>query len=207
MNDSVKIQQVTPLDSTSAKFQLRKSMRQILRALDADSSKVCTALDAWLLTQHSALHTIAVYSPLLGEVDLSASIQNRPDLDWVYPKVRGEDLTFHLGKILIPGAFGILEPADGAPEVPIETIDVFICPGLAFDHNGGRLGRGRGFYDRVLSKSRNDALKVGVCFEKQIVPNTFPENHDVPMDVVIFSEGHFSDADGLEPRRALRQIE
>ncbi len=191
MADSVKIQQVTPLDSTSAKFQLRKSMRQIVRELDSDSSKVCTALDEWLLAQHSTLHTIAVYSPLPGEVDLSASIQNRPDLDWVYPKVRGEDLTFHLGKILVPGVFGILEPADGSPEVLIEKIDVFICPGLAFDHNGGRLGRGRGFYDRMLSKSRNNALKVGVCFEKQIVANTFPENHDVPMDVIISSGAPF----------------
>jgi 5-formyltetrahydrofolate cyclo-ligase len=177
---------MTISNSTVGKSQLRNAMRQILRELDTDSRNVCTALDQWLLGR-STFHTIAVYSPLLGEVDLSASIQNRPDLDWVYPKVRGEELTFHRGKILVPGAFGILEPAEGLPEVPIEKIDVFICPGLAFDKNGGRLGRGRGFYDRVLAKSRKDALKVGVCFEKQIVANTFPENHDVPMDVVISS--------------------
>jgi 5-formyltetrahydrofolate cyclo-ligase len=172
-------------ESVSDKIALRKIMRQIICEMDADSSKASAALDQWLLG-HPMLQTIAVFSPLPGEMDLTNFCEKRPKQTWVYPKVRGEELTFHSGENLIPGAFGILEPAEGAPEVPIEKIDAFICPGLAFDQRGGRLGRGRGFYDRMLARARKDALKIGICFPEQIVPNTFPEAHDVPMDTVIF---------------------
>ena len=63
------------------------------------------------------LRTIAVYSPLPGEVDLSETLRLRTNIQWVYPKVRGTDLTFHTRANLVSGAFGILEPADGSPEV------------------------------------------------------------------------------------------
>ena len=164
-------------------------MRQLLRELDAGSGQACAALEQWLLA-HPALRTIAVYSPLPGEVDLSAAIHRRPELRWAYPKVCGQELTFHAMENpatgFVPGAFYILEPADGSPEVAVGQIDAFICPGLAFDARGGRLGRGRGFYDRMLAKARPDALKIGICFEVQMVPDTFAEPHDVHMDAVIF---------------------
>jgi 5-formyltetrahydrofolate cyclo-ligase len=159
-------------------------MRRLLREQQPASDKACAALETWLLA-HPALHTVAVYSPLPGEVDLSAILLLRADTRWVYPKVRGTDLTFHSGLDFVYGAFGILEPAAGSPEVALADIDAFICPGLAFDPRGGRLGRGRGFYDRMLAKARPDALKLGVCFEIQWVTDTFPEPHDVLMDHVI----------------------
>ena len=159
-------------------------MRRLLRQQQPASDKACAALERWLLA-HPALRTIAVYSPLPGEVDLSTTLQLRTEMQWAYPKVRGTDLTFHTGAHLVSGAFGILEPADGSPEVALDEIDAFICPGLAFDPCGGRLGRGRGFYDRMLAKARPDALKLGICFEIQRVPDTFPEPHDVRMDHVI----------------------
>jgi 5-formyltetrahydrofolate cyclo-ligase len=142
-------------------------------------------LAKWLLAR-PALRTVAIYSALAGEVDLTALRHHHPQLNWVYPKVGGHHLTFHPGDRLQPGAHGILEPAEGSPEVPLDQIDAFFCPGLAFDKSGHRLGRGRGFYDRLLAQARPDALKIGVCFPFQIVPNTFPEPHDVIMDEVIF---------------------
>lgn len=160
-------------------------MRQLLRSPDPSSVPACAAVENWLHA-HPELRTVAVYSPLPGEVDLSAVILRRPDLRWVYPKICGHDLTFHLGETRTPGPFGILEPAAGLPEVPLQEIDAFLCPGLAFDRSGGRLGRGRGFYDRLLAKSRPAALKAGVCFDFQIVPDTFSEPHDIPMDAVLF---------------------
>ena len=109
-----------------------------------------------------------------------------PEIRWVYPKVRGHELTFHSGEILTPGEFGILEAPDGSPEIPLSEIDLFLCPGLAFDLTGGRLGRGRGFYDRLLARARPDAIKLGICFPQQIVSNTFSEPHDIHMDQVVF---------------------
>ncbi len=159
-------------------------MREKLRDPQPSSDKACAALDRWLLA-HPALSTIAVYSPLPGEVDLSKTLLARPDIDWVYPKITGHHLSFHHGRNLATGSFGILEPDDSSEETPIAEIDAFLCPGLAFDKSGGRLGRGRGFYDRMLARARPDALKLGICFEFQMVPDTFPESHDVMMDAVI----------------------
>lgn len=164
-------------------------MREILRGQQPESDTAVTALNLWLLGCEG-LRTIAVFAALPGEVDLSRLIQLRPDLCWVYPKVRAEQLSFHqirdAATELVPGAFGILEPTNAHPEVGIGEIDAFICPGLAFDPAGGRLGRGRGFYDRILSQAREDATKIGVCFEIQRVPDTYAEAHDIRMDQVIF---------------------
>lgn len=159
-------------------------MRRLLREQAPASDKACAALQQWLFA-HPALRTIAVYSPLPGEVDLSATLQQRAEIRWAYPKVCGTDLTFHTGVHLVSGAFGILEPAAGSPEVTLAEIDAFICPGLAFDPGGGRLGRGRGFYDRVLAHARPDAIKLGICFGIQFVKDTFTEAHDIHMDHVI----------------------
>ena len=161
-------------------------MRKILRDLDADSSASCAALHQWLLA-HPDLRTVAVFSPLPGEVDPAAAIARHPAIRWVYPKVRGHHLTFHSGDDLRPGAFGILEPDHDSPEVPLQEIDAILCPGLAFDRNGGRLGRGRGFYDRLLARARQDTFKLGICFPEQLVPDTFSEEHDIRMDEVIYS--------------------
>lgn len=145
-------------------------------------------MDRWLAAQ-PGLRTLAVYAALPGEVDLTELIARHPERTWVYPRVAGEDLIFHaVGNPvsdLVAGAFGVREPSPALTEIPIGVIDAFLCPGLAFDEHGGRLGRGRGFYDRMLAGARPGALKVGVCFANQIVPNTFQEPHDVRMDRVV----------------------
>lgn len=160
-------------------------MRQILRDHHLDSTGPSEALHRWLLA-HPGLHTVAVYSPLPGEVELSAAVAEHPSIRWVYPKVSGLHLTFHSGNDHRPGAFGILEPHDDSPEVPLQEIDAIVCPGLAFDMNGGRLGRGRGLYDRLLAQARPDTIKLGVCFPEQLVVDTFSEAHDMRMDEVLF---------------------
>lgn len=175
-------------ESTDPKSQLRNTMRRLLRGAPQDSRAVCHELDRWLANRPE-LQTIAVFSALPGEIDLSELVARHPHRCWVYPRVAGYRLTFHAVRQpsadLAPGAFGIQEPAASLPEIVIAQIDAFLCPGLAFDARGGRLGRGRGFYDRVLAGARSDALKVGVCFASQIVPDTFPESHDVHMDEVV----------------------
>lgn len=159
-----------------------------MRGTPADSRAVGAALDRWLVG-HPELRTIAVFAALPGEVDLTELIARHPECRWAYPRVVGATLVFHgvrdPAADLTSGAFGIREPAPTMAVIPLAEIDAFLCPGLAFDAQGGRLGRGRGFYDRVLAGARPAALKVGVCFARQIVATTFPEAHDVPMDVVI----------------------
>ena len=160
-------------------------MRERLKDAQPSSEPACAAVSDWLAA-HPTLRTVAVYSALPGEVDLSKTIQAHPDLIWVYPKVTGHQLTFHRSSQLTLGTFGILEPDAASPEIPVCEIDVFLCPGLAFARDGHRLGRGRGFYDRALSHARPDASRLGVCFDFQLVPDTYSELHDIRMDQVIF---------------------
>lgn len=84
---------------------------------------------------------------------------------------------------LVPGAYGILEPRIDAPTIDNSLLDVVIVPGSVFDKNGYRTGYGGGYYDRFLEST--DALKVGVCFDFQLVDDVFPENHDKRMDFII----------------------
>lgn len=164
------------------------TLRQSPRGHAPSSSPVCDALERWFAKQRG-LAMIAVYWALPGEVDLAEWVARHPDRCWVYPRVSGDALTFHAvgnpAAELIRGAFGIREPTPGLAPVATDRIDAFLCPGLAFDVRGGRLGRGLGYYDRMLAGARPGALKVGVCFAKQIVPDTFSEPHDVRMDVLV----------------------
>jgi 5-formyltetrahydrofolate cyclo-ligase len=71
------------------------------------------------------------------------------------------------GRDLGNGKFGIREPLPSCPEVSLNLLDLILVPGVAFDARGARLGRGRGFYDRLLVDVRG--TKCGVAFEEQIV--------------------------------------
>ena len=93
---------------------------------------------------------------------------------------------------LIPGTWGILEPPEsrwGEKEVLPEQLDLVMVPGVAFDHQGGRLGNGAGYYDRLLNKVRADTVLSAVCYQGQLFPKIPMEAHDVYMDYV-FTELH-----------------
>jgi len=91
---------------------------------------------------------------------------------------------------LVPGTWGILEPpkqrwGELGKEVAPEQLDCVMVPGVAFDRNGGRLGNGAGYYDRLLKSVRADAVLIGVCFESQLVEQVAMDSHDVAMDIVM----------------------
>ena len=79
------------------------------------------------------------------------------------------------------GTHGILEPKESLVAQPAD-LRVVVVPGLAFDLKGGRLGHGRGHFDRLLSQT--GGLLVGLCAEARLVETVPMESHDVPMDVV-----------------------
>ena len=81
------------------------------------------------------------------------------------------------------GAMNIFEPA-GAPFTAYEQIEVVVVPGVSFDANGNRLGRGRGYYDRFLLQVPQ-AYKLGICFDFQKVAYVPTGPSDVPMHEVI----------------------
>lgn len=83
---------------------------------------------------------------------------------------------------LISGAYGISEPRR-VKEARIENIDAVLVPGLAFDRGGGRMGFGKGYYDRLLHSSCS--VKIGLCYDFQIIDSVPVQEHDVIMDFIV----------------------
>jgi 5-formyltetrahydrofolate cyclo-ligase len=87
---------------------------------------------------------------------------------------------------LIPGPRRIKEPdPDRCKAVPLESIDIAIIPGVAFDEKGGRIGSGEGYYDRLIPKLSITTRKVALALEDQIVPQVPIESHDKHVDIII----------------------
>jgi 5-formyltetrahydrofolate cyclo-ligase len=86
------------------------------------------------------------------------------------------------------GAYNILEPRqDTIKEIPIESIDLILVPGVVFDIHGNRIGHGKGYYDRLLNDTQN-IPHVGLAFGFQIVDAVPVEGHDLPVDIIVTEE-------------------
>ena len=88
-------------------------------------------------------------------------------------------------KDLKEGAYNILEPKRiNENIISLDKIDLIIVPGIGFDLNGNRIGHGKGYYDRLLEKSKN-SINIGLSFEPQIIDNIQIKNQDIPVDKII----------------------
>lgn len=103
------------------------------------------------------------------------------------PCVDGDDLVLrqYTGpECLVAGEqFGIGEPT-GPVWDNLDSVELIVVPGVAFDRRNNRMGRGRGFYDRML-KSTPNAIKIGIAYRFQVLDEIPVEAFDVPMDLVI----------------------
>lgn len=138
-------------------------------------------------------HRIALYYPFRKEVSTQEiffeSLESGKEV--YFPRVNGTSLTFH--RVLSPdqlkaGRFGIPEP--GSDSFPIEPgqLDLVIVPGVAFDSCGGRLGYGKGYYDRFLSRvpsRKRVALAYGIQMVESVPAGE--GDQDVAMVVTEFS--------------------
>ena len=104
------------------------------------------------------------------------------------PRVNGLNLEIlpYAKSRLHLGAFNIEEP-DGDDTTSIDQIDMVVVPAVAYDRRGNRVGRGKGYYDRLLNDTR--AIKVGVAYDFQLVDEIDAETHDVAVDYVITERG------------------
>jgi 5-formyltetrahydrofolate cyclo-ligase len=135
--------------------------------------------------------TLAVYAPMGAEVDPSAiaaeALARGKRL--AYPVLDGAARPLRFAVCtpgaLVAGALRCLVPPPEAEPIAPATIDLVLVPGIAFDSAGRRLGRGRGHYDATLAALRPDALRLGLAFELQLVPEVPQEPHDALLDVVV----------------------
>ena len=130
--------------------------------------------------------TVLLYHSLPDEPDTHAFIRQWTGRKRILlPVVVGDDLELRAyagDETLQTGAFRIAEPT-GKAFTDYAAIDLAIVPGMAFDRRGNRLGRGKGYYDRLLP--RLVAYKIGLCFPFQMVEDIPAEAHDVRMDEIV----------------------
>jgi 5-formyltetrahydrofolate cyclo-ligase len=91
---------------------------------------------------------------------------------------------------LVVGKWSILEPprdrwGEPGKEFQPEQMDLVIVPGVGFSREGGRMGNGQGYYDRLLERARPDCTLVGLCYECQLFEDLIVSPHDVFMDKVV----------------------
>lgn len=136
-------------------------------------------------------HRVLLYHSLPDELstrEFIDSFADAPDKQFFLPRVNGLDLEilpYERSRMHL-GAFRIEEP-DGDDTVDISDIDLVIVPAVAYDRHGNRVGRGKGYYDRLLSRSK--AVTIGVCYDFQLFDEIEAEEHDIPVHFVV-ADGH-----------------
>lgn len=128
--------------------------------------------------------TFFIYNSFKNEVD-TAKIQNylkSLNKRLTYPVTAGLDMISALPTTseVVLGDFGVSVPKD---YIVINDIDVCFVPLIACDLNKNRIGFGKGYYDRFLKN--HPCIKIGLCYDFQVVDSITPNPFDVPLDIII----------------------
>lgn len=171
------------------KKTLRRQLKRALRAMTPQSRAAQSAVINLQIQEMWVGGSVLLYAALPDEVNLDTSIQAavRQYGSCVLPRVDGSTLSLHRishpESQLVVSAYGIREPIPSTPLVSPESLTTAIIPGVGFTNAGGRLGRGGGFYDRILPQIA--CCTWGVAFDEQIVDHVPQDAHDQPVDRVI----------------------
>lgn len=178
------------------KAQLRRRIaeQKMQHTESLERRSACCIQRFLALPQLSAARVVLLYHSLPDEVgthplaDRLLAEGKTVLLPQVTGKVSMELRRYTGASSLQPGAYGIMEPTDSV-WTRLEAVDLALVPGVAFDRAGHRLGRGRGYYDRMLVRMPQ-TVKVGICFDFQLVESVPVSPNDICMDVVVAeSEG------------------
>lgn len=192
------MQTIIVMDKTqNDKQEVRKRLLNILLSLTQEeitrrSENVKKLLSELPIYRKASI--VMAYFPIKGEVDLLGMIKKDlgvkrfcfPVTDLVTRKIRPFEVKDIDGDF-VSGPYGIMQPdITRLKEIEIDKIDLVIIPGVAFDYQRHRLGRGAGYYDRFLKNIKPPAVKAGVAFQTQILQD-LPINstHDQIMDLVV----------------------
>jgi 5-formyltetrahydrofolate cyclo-ligase len=183
------------MEATDQKVELRDRMRAALAGLPATAIRAGSAAIWERLATHAAVagaDRLLVYVSTGNEVDTRGLIRQLlamgrrvcvPAFDATAARYIASELR-DFDADLAPGKFNILEPKPEAVR-PVNTADwpALLVPGLAFDTQGNRLGRGRGYFDRLLRDARG--VRLALAYDFQIVTEVPAEAHDARMDFIV----------------------
>lgn len=169
--------------------KIRAALEKISPAVRAvESIELCERLKV----QMPGAHTILFFAPLPDELDIWPVLEQSLALGSVcaLPFFNAESKSYRAKVIkrvatdVVPGKFGVREPAENCENILLNRFDLVLVPGMAFDLQGNRLGRGRGFYDRLLPEA--SGIKCGICYDHQLLAEKIPtEPHDWKVDFVM----------------------
>lgn len=175
------------------KNAIRKEIRSRKRSYSATQLAEKSNVIAAQLEQHPlfvAAQRVMLYAALPDEVQTQELITKwKREKLIILPTIVGDDIipvAIEKDTPLQEGAYHILEPQNSAYE---GDFDLIVVPGMAFDAEGHRLGRGKGYYDRFLAKHPNTPT-IGICFDFQQWDKIPCEPHDQRIDVVISDAVH-----------------
>ncbi len=181
------------MNAVELKAELRGQVRAKSKAIStaeraAASAQLCARLQNEIIWRDA--RSVLLFTPLPDEPDI------RPLLDaaWADGKTTAL-LRFDAARDLYlacrvkapgelrPGKFGVQEPGPECPVLELNRLDFLLVPGVAFALDGGRLGRGKGYYDRLLAGVSGH--KCGVAFDWQLVASVPAEPHDVRLNSLL----------------------
>jgi 5-formyltetrahydrofolate cyclo-ligase len=188
----------------NAKSELRHRIIAALAAISAEqraagSAKICARLrelPAWKNAK-----SVLFFAPMPEEPDIWPLVAEALAAGKMtaLPRFHAATRNYTAGCLqnlrsdIVPGHFGIREPAARCPEISLNHFDLVLVPGIAFDWRGRRLGRGKGYYDRLLAEMRG--VKCGIAFAEQLVDEVPTGPSDVHLDLIVTPERDRKTAD------------
>jgi 5-formyltetrahydrofolate cyclo-ligase len=180
--------------SVALKNDLRARLRARLTGIPAarrqrDSARVRALLARQAVWREAK--AVLFYAPLPDEIDLTALLEEAlaEGKAAALPRFLAETGAYaacqieNFARDCAPGKFGVREPAARCPIFPLNRLDLALVPGVGFDAAGHRLGRGRGYYDRLLAQAAG--TRCGVAFDEQMTPEIPAEPHDIILNCII----------------------
>jgi len=180
--------------SADQKFALRLRLRAELKGLAADarasaSAALCDRVRVSAAWQSA--RAVLVFFPIPSEPDIAPLLADAllAGKLLALPRFNAATNAYEAVRVIDPvlelatGPFQVREPVAACPVVPLNRLDLALVPGLGFDARGGRLGRGKGHYDRLLAGFAG--MKIGVAFDFQILPEVPREPHDIALNAVV----------------------
>jgi 5-formyltetrahydrofolate cyclo-ligase len=177
-------------EKNALRAQIRAGLKRMpLERRVAASVEACARLAEQAVWQKA--QSILFYAPLPEELDVWPLLMTALAAGRTVslPRFDAEQKNYvacHIrdaARDLREGQFGILEPGELCPRISLNRLDLILVPGIAFDLNGYRLGRGKGHYDRLLAEAGGPTC--GVAFDEQIVSQIPTEPHDVRLNCIL----------------------
>lgn len=176
----------------TASLQTMKDLPEALR--EKENAAIQKKLKT--LAEFKKAKRVFCYLSVKAEVDTLAIVRDllKKGVEVLVPYCKTETFELGVGRLtdirtdLKPGAYGVPEPKaeQRDPALESEIADLYLVPGLAFDNDLTRLGRGKGYFDRFLKDIKGKAPIWGLSFDEQIYPYSIPKyDHDISPDLVI----------------------